>query len=81
MSKVQVSGIVSRLKDYHQEKRARTHRALILAYSRIAVHVPQMQLLPRVECDITWKVLQYYVTSFQIRDWDCTMLGTGLPWD
>ncbi|XP_059578007.1 maestro heat-like repeat-containing protein family member 2B [Alligator mississippiensis] len=66
MSKVQVSGIVGRLQDYHQGKRARTHRALIQAYSRIAVHAPRTELLPRVEHDITRKVLQYYMTSCQV---------------
>ncbi|XP_059575665.1 maestro heat-like repeat-containing protein family member 2B [Alligator mississippiensis] len=66
LSKVQVSGIVGRLQDYHQEKRARTHRALILAYGRIAVHAPRTQLLPRVEHDLTRKVLQYYMTSCQV---------------
>ncbi|XP_059575606.1 maestro heat-like repeat-containing protein family member 2B [Alligator mississippiensis] len=81
LSKVQVSGIVGRLQDYHQGKRARTHRALILAYGRIAVHGPRTQLLPRVEHDLTRKVLQYYMTSCQVRAWDCTMSGRGLPWD
>ncbi|XP_059575595.1 maestro heat-like repeat-containing protein family member 2B isoform X1 [Alligator mississippiensis] len=66
LSKVQVSGIVGRLQDYHQGKRARTHRALILAYSRIAVHAPRTQLLPCVEHDLTRKVLQYYMTSCQV---------------
>ncbi|XP_059575717.1 maestro heat-like repeat-containing protein family member 2B [Alligator mississippiensis] len=81
LSKVQVSGIVGRLQDYHQGKRARTHRALILAYGRIAIHAPRTQLLPRVEHDLIRKVLQYYMTSCQVRAWDCTMSGRGLPWD
>ncbi|KYO28497.1 hypothetical protein Y1Q_0006469 [Alligator mississippiensis] len=50
--------------DYHQGRKTRTHRALILAYCRIAVHAPQMQLLPRV--DITRWVLQYYMTGCQV---------------
>ncbi|XP_059587679.1 maestro heat-like repeat-containing protein family member 2B [Alligator mississippiensis] len=66
ISKVQVSGIISLLQDFHQGRRGRTHRALILAYSQIAVHAPQTQLLPRVECDITRRVLQHYMSSCQV---------------
>ncbi|XP_059587621.1 maestro heat-like repeat-containing protein family member 2B [Alligator mississippiensis] len=66
ISKVQVSGIISLLQDFHQGRRGRTHRALILAYSQIAVHAPQTQLLPRVERDITRRVLQHYMSSCQV---------------
>ncbi|XP_059587788.1 maestro heat-like repeat-containing protein family member 2B [Alligator mississippiensis] len=66
ISKVQVSGIISLLQDFHQGRRGRTHRALIVAYSQIAVHAPQTQLLPRVERDITRRVLQHYMSSCQV---------------
>lgn len=73
--------VVSPLQDFHQGRRGRTHRALILAYSQIAVHAPQTQLLPRVERDITRRVLQHYVSSCQVGAWECSVVGTGLPWD
>ncbi|XP_059587639.1 maestro heat-like repeat-containing protein family member 2B [Alligator mississippiensis] len=57
---------MSPLQDFHQGRRGRTYRALILAYSQIAVHAPQTQLLPRVERDITRRVLQHYVSSCQV---------------
>ncbi|XP_068797128.1 maestro heat-like repeat-containing protein family member 2B [Struthio camelus] len=61
-----VSGVFKRLKEYHQGKRAGTHMALMLAYSRIALCAPREQLLARVESDIVRGILQHYHASCQV---------------
>ncbi|XP_068797119.1 maestro heat-like repeat-containing protein family member 2B, partial [Struthio camelus] len=61
-----VSGVFKRLKEYHQGKRAGTHMALMLAYSRIALCAPREQLLARVESDIVRGILQHYRASCQV---------------
>ncbi|CAM4604129.1 unnamed protein product [Lepidochelys kempii] len=65
MSKVKISGFISRLKDYHHGTRGKTRRTLMLTYSNVAVHAPKEQLLSRVEADITGNVLHHYRTSCQ----------------
>ncbi|CAM4679350.1 unnamed protein product [Caretta caretta] len=65
MSKVKISGFISRLKDYHHGTRGKTRRTLMLTYSNVAVHALEEQLLSRVEADITGNVLHHYRTSCQ----------------
>ncbi|CAM5124532.1 unnamed protein product [Natator depressus] len=65
MSKVKISGFISRLKDYHHGTRGKTRRTLMLTYSNVAVHGPKEQLLSRVEADITGNVIHHYRTSCQ----------------
>ncbi|CAM4607077.1 unnamed protein product [Lepidochelys kempii] len=66
MSKVKISGFISRLKDYHHGTRGKTRRTLMLTYSNVAVHAPKEQLLSRVEADVTGNVLHHYRTSCQV---------------
>ncbi|CAM5102113.1 unnamed protein product [Natator depressus] len=66
MSKVKISGFISRLKDYHHGARGKTRRTLMLTYSNVAVHAPKEQLLSRVEADITGNVLHHDRTSCQV---------------
>ncbi|XP_067153105.1 maestro heat-like repeat-containing protein family member 2B [Apteryx mantelli] len=60
-----VSGAFNRLKEYQEGKRAWTHMALMLAYSRIALCAPREQLPARVERDIVGHILQHYRASCQ----------------
>ncbi|CAM4331139.1 unnamed protein product [Lepidochelys kempii] len=66
MSKVKISGFVSRLKDCNRGTRGKTRRTLMLTYSNVAVHAPKEQLPSRVEADITRNVLHHYRTSCQV---------------
>ncbi|CAM4331402.1 unnamed protein product [Lepidochelys kempii] len=66
MSKVKISGFVSRLKDCNRGTRGKTRHTLMLTYSNVAVHAPKEQLLSRVEADITRNVLHHYRTSCQV---------------
>ncbi|XP_039374829.1 maestro heat-like repeat-containing protein family member 2B [Mauremys reevesii] len=66
MSKVKISGLISRLKDYHHGRRGKTRSTLMLTYSSVAVHAPKDQLLSRVEADITGNILLHYRASCQV---------------
>ncbi|CAM4332112.1 unnamed protein product [Lepidochelys kempii] len=66
MSKVKISGFVSRLKDCNRGTRGKTRRTLMLTYSNVAVHAPKEQLPSQVEADITRNVLYHYRTSCQV---------------
>ncbi|CAM4543889.1 unnamed protein product [Lepidochelys olivacea] len=66
MSKVKISGFVSRLKDCNRGTRGKTRRTLMLTYSNVAVHAPKEQLPSRVEADITRNVLHHYRTGCQV---------------
>ncbi|XP_050805187.1 maestro heat-like repeat-containing protein family member 2B [Gopherus flavomarginatus] len=66
MSKVKISGFISRLKDYHHGKRGKTRSTLMLTYSSVAVHAPKDQFLSRVEADITGNILLHYRASCQV---------------
>ncbi|XP_065432556.1 maestro heat-like repeat-containing protein family member 2B [Chrysemys picta bellii] len=71
ISKVKISGLIDRLKDYHHGKRGKTRSTLMLTYSNVAVHAPKEQLLSRVEADITGNILHHYRAS-------CRVLGITL---
>ncbi|XP_029769453.1 maestro heat-like repeat-containing protein family member 2B [Terrapene carolina triunguis] len=66
MSKVKISGLMDRLKDYHHGKRGKTRSTLMLTYSNVAVHAPKEQLLSRVEADITGNILHHYRASCRV---------------
>nr|XP_009686917.1 PREDICTED: maestro heat-like repeat-containing protein family member 2B [Struthio camelus australis] len=75
-----VSGVFKRLKEYHQGKRAGTHMALMLAYSRIALCAPREQLLARVESDIVRGILQHYRASCQVLGFTISTKVSAARW-
>ncbi|XP_064360030.1 maestro heat-like repeat-containing protein family member 2B [Dromaius novaehollandiae] len=75
-------------KEHQKENRAKTAAAVMLIYSKIALHAPKQQLLARVEMDIVENILCQYRTSPQdtelklaliqsVTEVSCALQGVG----